>query len=54
MTGTLRTRALAAAPPASRGSSPRGSASALPRTTPLPRPTPLAHDLTAARDEKRR
>ncbi|WP_241535250.1 sigma-70 family RNA polymerase sigma factor, partial [Clavibacter michiganensis] len=60
MTGTLRTRALAAAPPASRGSASRASASAiplsttLPRPTNLPRPTPLAPDLTAARDEKRR
>ncbi|UDM10332.1 sigma-70 family RNA polymerase sigma factor [Clavibacter michiganensis subsp. michiganensis] len=60
MTGTLRTRALAAAPPASCGSASRASASTLsrsttlPRPTNLPRPTPLAPDLTAARDEKRR
>ncbi|WP_394816070.1 sigma-70 family RNA polymerase sigma factor [Clavibacter michiganensis] len=54
MTGTLRTRALAAAPPASCGSASRASAVTLSRETPLPRPTPLAPDLTAARDEKRR
>ncbi|PPF93414.1 RNA polymerase subunit sigma-70, partial [Clavibacter michiganensis] len=33
MTGTLRTRALAAAPPASRGSASRASASAIPLST---------------------